>query len=87
MGSKLNKQSCIWEPLNIFKMVFSTPKGMKRKENYLHGKAPNKKEEELNFFWVFILISTTSMEIKLTNFFGFFSRFIKHTRRKLEKEI
>ena len=31
MGSKLNKQSCIWEPLNIFNMVFSTPKGKKRK--------------------------------------------------------
>ena len=25
------------------------------------------------------------MEIKLTNFFGFFLRFIKHTRRKREK--
>ena len=52
-------------------MVFSTPKGKKRKENYLHGRAPNKKEEELDIFLGFHFNSTKSMEIKLTNFFGF----------------
>ena len=31
-------------------MVFSTPKEKKRKENYLHGKAPNKQEEVLEIF-------------------------------------
>ena len=31
-------------------LLLSTPKGKKRKENYLHGKAPNKKEEELEIF-------------------------------------
>ena len=52
-------------------MVFSTPKGKKRKENYLHGKAANKKEEALEIFLGFHFISTTSTGIKLTNFFGF----------------
>ena len=45
------------------------------------------KEEREIFLGFFILISTTRKEIKLTNFFWFFLRFIKHTRRKLEKEI
>ena len=31
MGSKLNKQSCIWEPLSIFNMVFSTPQRKEKK--------------------------------------------------------
>ena len=31
-------------------MVFSTLKGKKRKENYLHGKAPDKQEEEREIF-------------------------------------
>ena len=51
-------------------LLLSTPKGKKRKENYLHGKAPNKKKNEKSF-WVFILIPTTGKEIKLTIFFGF----------------
>ena len=54
----------------MFNMVFSTPKGKKRKENYLHGRAPNKKEEELDIFLGFHF-NSTSMEIKLTIFFGF----------------
>ena len=44
-----------------------------RKENktiYM-GKLPTSKKKNEKSFWVFILISTTSMEIKLTNFFGF----------------
>ena len=52
-------------------MVFSTPKGKKRKENYLHGKAPNKYEEERKIILRFHFNSTTSMEIKITIFFGF----------------
>ena len=35
------------------------------------GKLPTSKKKNEKSFWVFILISTTSMEIKLTNFFGF----------------
>ena len=52
-------------------ILLSTPKGKKRKENNLHGKAPNKQEEEREIFLGFLLITTTSMESKLTNFFGF----------------
>ena len=35
------------------------------------GKLPTSKKKNEKYFGVFILISTTSMEIKLTNFFGF----------------
>ena len=45
-------------------------------------------KEEREIFLGFLLITTTTgMESKLANFFCFFLRFIKHTRRKLEKEI
>ena len=37
----------------------------KRKENYLHEKAPNKQNKNEKSFWVFFLITTTSMESKL----------------------
>ena len=52
-------------------LLLSTPKGKKIKYNYLHGKAPNKKEEELEIFLGFHFNPTTSKEIKLTNFFVF----------------
>ena len=35
------------------------------------GKLPTSKKKNKKYFWVFILISTTSMEIKLTIFFVF----------------
>ena len=62
---------------------------MERKENktIYTGKPPTSKKKNKKSFWVFILISTMSMEIKLTNFWGVLLRFIKRTRRKLEKEI
>ena len=44
-------------------------------------------KEEREIFLGFHFNFTTGKGIKLTNFFGFFLRFIKHTRRKLEKEI
>ena len=43
-------------------------------------------KEEREIFLGFHFNSTTCKGIKLTIFFWFFSRFIKHTRRKLEKE-
>ena len=36
-----------------------------KKQNYLHGKAPNKQNKNKKYFWVFFLITTTSMESKL----------------------
>ena len=65
-------------------LLLSTPKGKKNKTIYT-GKLPTSKKKNEKSFWVFILISTTSMEIKLTIFLFF--KFINHTRRKLEKEI
>ena len=67
-------------------MVFSSRPPKERKEkNYLHGKAPNKQKKNEKSFWVFILITTTSMEIKLTNFFGFLK--VYQTHRKKARKI
>ena len=53
----------------------------KEKENktIYTGKLPTSKKKNKKSFWVFILIKLT--------IFCFFLRFIKHTRRRLEKEI
>ena len=50
-------------------LLLLTPKGKKR--NYLHGKAQQVKEEREIFLGFHFNTTTTSMEIKLTNFFGF----------------
>ena len=72
---------------NIFIMVFSSQPPKKRKEIKLFTRESSQQaKEEREIFLGFLLITTTSMEIKLTNFLVFL-RFIKHTRRKLEKEI
>ena len=67
-------------------LLLSTPKGKKRNKTIYTGKRPTSKKKNEKYFWVFIVITTTSMESKLTNFLVFL-RFIKHTRRKLEKKI
>jgi len=50
-------------------LFLSNPKEKKKKfnekQNYLHGKSPNKKKKNGKYFWVFFLIITTSMESKL----------------------
>ena len=48
-------------------MVFSSrPQRNEKKQNYLHGKAPNKQKKNEKSFWVFFLITTTTgMESKL----------------------
>ena len=46
-------------------------KEIKENKPIYTGKLPTSKKKNENFFWVFILISTKSTEIKLTNFFGF----------------
>ena len=48
-------------------MVFSSrPQKKRKKQNYLHGKAPNKQKKNEKSFWVFFLIiTTTGMESKL----------------------
>ena len=68
-------------------MVFSSQPPKERKEIKLFTRESSQQaKEEREIFLDFHLITTTSMEIKLTIVFCFL-RFIKHTRRKLEKEI
>ena len=52
-------------------LLLLTLKGKKRNKTIYTGKLPTSKKKNKKSFWVFILISTTSTEIKLTNFFGF----------------
>ena len=87
MGSRLNQWSCIWEPLGIFNMVFYSwpPKERKENKTIYTGKLPTSKKKNEKSFWVLILISTTSMEIKLTIFFGFLK--VNHTHKKKAKKI
>ena len=49
-------------------LLLSTHKEQEEKQNYLHGKAPNKQKKNDKSFWVLFLITTTttSMESKLT---------------------
>ena len=70
-------------------MVFSSQPTKKRNEIKLFTRESSQqaKEEREIFLGFLLIITTTGMEIKLTNFFWFFLRFIKHTKRKLEKEI
>ena len=41
------------------------PQRKEKKQNYLHGKAPNKQKKNEKSFWVFFLVTSTSMESKL----------------------
>ena len=69
-------------------MVFSSRPPKQRKEIKLFTRESSQQaKEEQEIFLGFLLITTTSMESKLTNFFCFFLRFIKHTRRKHKNEI
>ena len=72
-------------------MVFSYRPPKKREEIKLFTRESSQQaKEEQEIFGVLFLITTTSMEIKLiksyNQFFWFFLRFIKHTRRKHKKE-
>ena len=56
--------------------LLSTPK--ENKQNYLHGKAPNKQKKNEKSFGVFFLITTTTgMESKLTKSYNYFFVFLK----------
>ena len=69
-------------------LLLSTPKEKEKKQNYLHGKAPNKQKKNEKSFWVFFLITTTGMKSKLTKsyiyFFWFFLSF-SNTQEESEK--
>ena len=68
-------------------LLLSTPKGNKRKENYLHGKTPNKQEEEREIFLGFHFKSTTSMEIKLTIFLVFLKVYQTHKKKARKRKL
>ena len=68
-------------------MVFSYRPPKKRIKNYLHGKAPNKQKKNEKSVWVFILITTTGMEIKLTNFFGFLKVYQTHKKKTRKRNL
>ena len=50
--ASLNKQSCIWEPLSIFNMVFFSrpPKKRKEKKTIYMGKLPTSKRRTRHLF-------------------------------------
>ena len=52
-------------------LLLLTPKGKKGNKTIYTGKLPTSKKKEREIFLGFHFNSTTSMEIKLTNFFGF----------------
>ena len=57
-------------------LLLSTPKEIEKKQNYLHGKAPNKQKEEheifLGFLFNYYYYSKKSKLTKsYTKFFGF----------------
>ena len=67
MGSWLNQQSCIREPLSIFLMVFSSRPPKERKEIKLFTRESSQQaKEEREIFLSFLLVTTTTgMESKL----------------------
>ena len=68
-------------------LLLLTPKEKKRKENYLHGKASNKQEEERGIFLGFHFNSTTSMEIKLTIFLVFLKVYRTHKKKTRNRNL
>ena len=50
-------------------------------------KAPNKQKKNEKSFWVFILIATTSMEIKLTNLFCFLKVYQTHKKKARKRNL
>ena len=85
MRSKLNKQSCIWEPLSIFNMVFSTPKGKKRNRTIYTGELQTSKRRTGNLFGFSFNYYYYSKKSKLTKsytiFFGFLKVFQTHKKK------
>ena len=64
-------------------MVFYSrpPKERKESKTIYRGKLPTNKKKNEKSFWVFILISTTSMEIKLTIFLVFLKVYQTHKKK------
>ena len=69
-------------------MVLSYRPPKKRKEIKLFTQESSQqaKEEREIILGFLLVLTTTGMESRLANFFWFFLRFFKHTRRRLRKE-
>jgi len=70
-------------------VLLSTPKGRKEIKLFTRESSQQAKEEREIFLGLFLITTTTGMESKLAksyNYFLFFLRFFKHTRRKRENE-
>ena len=67
-------------------LLLSTTKGKKNKTIYT-GKLPTSKKKNEKSFWVFILSSTTSMEIKLTNFLVFLKVYQTHKKKTRKRNL
>ena len=64
-------------------LILSTPREKEKKQNYLHGKAPNKQKKNEKSFGVFFLITTTtSMEGKLAKSYNYFFLKVFQTHKK-----
>ena len=62
------------------------PQRKEKKKTIYTGNLPTSKKKNEKYFWVFILISTTSMEIKLTIFWFFLKVYQTH-KKKAKKKI
>ena len=68
-------------------LLLSTPKGKKRNKTNYTIKLPTSNKKNEKSFWVFILITTTSMEIKLTNFLVFLKIYQTHKKKTKKRKL
>ena len=71
-----------------FLVFFNKQNKKQKRENYLHGKAPNKQKKNKEIFLDFLFSATTKHAYKVNyfNYFFVFLKFFKHTRRKQENK-
>ena len=70
-------------------MVFYSQSPKERKENktIYTGKLLTSKKKNEKSFWVFFLITTTSMETIVTNFFGFLKVYQTHKKKARKRKL
>ena len=64
-----------------FGLLLVTPKGKKRNKTIYMRKLPTSKKKNEKSFWVFILITTTGRESKLTIFLIFLKIYQTHKKK------
>ena len=68
-------------------LLLSTPKERKEKKTIYTEKLPTSKKKNEKYFWAFILISTKSMETKLTNFLVFLKIYQTHKKKTRKSNL